>query len=205
MRKTFFALTCFALAALAANAQEDYRNSVTVSATGAFQQDSNGKGVKQSSQDAPGVLFNYRYFFTPHQGVEVNYGFTRFDQSFAPTTSTLLTSGSLITANTHEANASYVFRLPFGHRISPFASAGVGALVFSPNNSFTLNNVSASTYATPDFVYSVGGDLALSRRISLRLGYRGHVFNAPDFGISALSTGSVAHMAEPFGGLSFHF
>jgi opacity protein-like surface antigen len=205
MRKTVLALTCFALAAVAANAQEDFRNTAIVSAIGAYQQDTNGNGIKQSAPEATGVLFTYQYFFTAHQGVEVNYGFSRLDETFSPTTSTALSGKTGVTSNTHEANASYVFRLPFGHRLTPFVSAGVGALVFSPTTSFSVNGVSGSTLATPDFVYSAGADLALSRRVSLRLGYRGHVFEAPDFGVSSLYTGSVAHMAEPFGGLSFHF
>ena len=62
-----------------------------------------------------------------------------------------------------------------------------------------------NTYVTPDFVYSAGADFAVSQRVSLRLGYRGHVFEAPAFGIDAIKTGLVAHLAEPFVGLSFHF
>jgi hypothetical protein len=84
-------------------------------------------------------------------------------------------------------------------------SAGTGALLFTPVNSFSVGGVSSSTFATPDFVYSAGADVPLSRRISFRFGYRGHVFQAPDFGVTGISTGSVAHMAEPFGGFSFHF
>ncbi len=198
MRKTLLALTCFALAATAASAQEDNRNSVTVSAFGAYQQDANGNGIQQSAPQAPGVLFTYRYFFTAHQGLEVNYGFTRLDETFSTLTSP-------ITSNTHEANAAYVLRLPSTHLLSPFVSAGVGALVFSPTSAFTVNSVNGSSFATPDFVYSAGADLALSHRVSLRFGYRGHVFEAPDYGISSIATNAVTHMAEPFAGLSFHF
>jgi opacity protein-like surface antigen len=185
-------------------AQEGYKNEATVSATGVFQQTANGNGVQQSANDAAGVLFSYRYFFTDHQGVEVNYGFTRFDQEFNAPGSSAANFG--LSANTSEGTASYIYK--FGvirHRVAPFVSAGTGALVFAPQNSFTAANGSSHTFATPDFVYSAGADLAVSRRVSLRLGYRGHVFNAPDFGIARLNTGSVTHMAEPFAGLSFHF
>jgi opacity protein-like surface antigen len=85
-----------------------------------------------------------------------------------------------------------------------FVSAGTGALVFLPN-AFTFGGTNGTTFATPDFVYSAGADLAVSRRVSLRLGYRGHVFEAPDFGVPGIRTNSVTHMAEPFAGLSFHF
>jgi opacity protein-like surface antigen len=184
--------------------QEGYKNEATVSATGAFQKTANGNGVQQSGNDAAGVLFSYRYFFTDHQGVEVNYGFTRFDQEFNAPGISATNFG--VSANTSEATASYIYK--FGvirHRLNPFVSAGTGALVFAPQNSFTVGNASSQTFATPDFVYSAGADLAVSRRVSLRLGYRGHVFSAPDFGIAGLNTASVTHIAEPFAGLSFHF
>jgi opacity protein-like surface antigen len=184
---------------------ESNRNDITVSALGVFQQNTNGNGIQQTGENTAGVLFSYRYFFTPHQGVEANYGFSRYNQQFNSLTSTAFTGTQSLSSNTNEANLSYVYRFGIGHHLTPFVSAGTGALVFSPSNSFTFNNQGAGTFATADFVYSAGADLALSRRVSLRLGYRGHVFQAPDFGIANISTGSVTHMAEPFGGLSFHF
>ncbi len=194
-------LLSLGLLAGAACAQEGTnKQDVTVSALGSFQQGTTGNGINQTATNSPGVLFSYRYFFTSHQGVELNYGFTRFDQNFAPfgTTSTLTPLG--VTSNTNEATASYVYRFGVRHRLTPFVSAGTGALLFVPNGFAT-----GSTFATPDFVYGAGADIAFSHKVSLRLGYRGHVFEAPDFGVAGLNTGSVTHMAEPFGGLSFHF
>ena len=191
------------LLASASYAQEGYKNEATVSALGSFQQTTNGNGIQQSANNAAGVLFSYRYFFTDHQGVEVNYGFSRFDQQFSLPGASLTTLA--VPANTNEATASYIYKFGTRHRLTPFVSAGTGAFVFAPQSSFSVNGASSSRCATPDFVYSAGADIAVSRRLSLRLGYRGHVFQAPDFGIAGLSTGSVAHLAEPFGGLSFHF
>ena len=193
-------LLSFALLTCAAYAQEGYKNEATVSATGSFQQTTNGNGIQQSANNGAGVLLSYRYFFTNHQGVELNYGFSRFDQQFSSTGISLA-----VPANTNEATASYIYKFGSHYRLTPFVSAGTGALVFSPQNSFSVNNVGSSRFATPDFVYSAGADIAVSRRVSVRLGYRGHVFQAPDFGIAGLNTGSVTHLAEPFGGLSFHF
>ena len=183
--------------------QEGYKNEATVSATGSFQQTTNGNGIQQSANNAAGALFSYRYFFTDHQGIELNYGFTRFDQQFSLPGTSLATLA--VPAHTNEATASYLYKFGSRHRVTPFVSAGTGAFVFVPQNSFSVNNASGSRFATPDFVYSAGADIAVTRRVSLRLGYRGHVFQAPDFGIAGLSTGSVAHLAQPFGGLSFHF
>ena len=190
-----------------AYAQEGNRSDVTVSAFGVFQQATNGNGINQGATNSPGVLFTYRYFFTPHQGLELNYGYSRFDQQFnSLVPSTTLTGTLGVPASLNEATASYVYRFGnIGRRLTPFVSAGTGALLFTPNSSFSFNSVNSNTFVTPDFVYSAGADIAVSKRVSLRLGYRGHVFQAPDFGVASLNTGSIAHMAEPFGGLSFHF
>ncbi|MBV9037625.1 MAG: outer membrane beta-barrel protein [Acidobacteriaceae bacterium] len=201
--RLFVGVLSLGLLAGASYAQEGYKNEATVSALGSFQQTTNGNGIQQSANNAAGVLFSYRYFFTNHQGVELNYGFSRFDQQFSSPGTSLGTLA--VPANTNEATASYIYKFGSRHRFTPFVSAGTGAFLFVPQNSFSVNNVSSSRFATPDFVYSAGADIAVSRRVSLRLGYRGHVFQAPDFGIAGLSTGSVAHLAEPFGGLSFHF
>jgi opacity protein-like surface antigen len=186
-----------------AQAQEGSRSDVTVSAFGSFEQGTNGNGVNQSATDSAGVLATYRYFFTGHQGVEVDYGFSRFNQQYSFLTGTTLTSLG-VPANTNEATASYIYRHPLGHRLTGFVSAGTGALLFLPDT-FAFGGTSGTTFVTPDFVYSAGADIPFSKRISLRLGYRGHVFEAPDFGVPGIRTNSVTHMAEPFGGISFHF
>ena len=196
-------LLSLGLLGTAAYAQEGYRNEATVSALGSFQQATNGNGIRQSAEDSAGVLFSYRYFFTNHQGVELNYGFSRFDQQFTFGSST--PTSLAVPSNTNEATASYIYKFSVGHRLTPFVSAGTGAFVFVPTNSFAVNNTNSSSFATPDFVYSAGADLAINKRLSLRLGYRGHLLQAPDFNISGLNTGSVAHIAQPFGGLTIHF
>lgn len=186
-----------------AQAQEGNRQDITVSAFGSFEQSTSGNGVNQSSTDSAGVLATYRYFFTDHQGVELDYGFSRFNQQYsAPNATTPFSFG--VPADTNEATASYVYRHSLGHRLTGFATAGTGALLFVPDT-FSLGGTNGTTFVTPDFVYSAGADIAVSRRVSLRLGYRGHVFEAPDFGVAGIRTNSVTHMAEPFGGLSFHF
>jgi opacity protein-like surface antigen len=204
MKYSFLAgLMSLGLLVTGARAQESNHNDITVSAFGAFQQSSSGNGVNQSATNSAGVLATYRYFFTDHQGIEVDYGFSRFNQTYSsPTAATPFSFG--VPADMSEATASYVYRHPIGHRLTPFVSAGTGALLFLPD-SFSSGGVSGSTFVTPDFVYSAGADLAVSRRVSLRLGYRGHVFEAPDFRVASIRTNSVTHLAEPFAGLSFHF
>jgi hypothetical protein len=197
-----------------AQAQEASHNDVTVSATGIFQKSTTGNGITQTASQEPGLLATYRYFFTDHQGLEFDYGFTQFNQQYTGANPSSpfslgglgLTGTSLsVPADTHEATFSYVYRLAARHRLSPFVSAGTGIWVFSPQSSASFGTASGNTFVTPDFVYSGGADYAFSRKISFRMGYRGHVLQAPGFGIGAIKTGSVTYLSEPFGGLSIHF
>lgn len=210
----FAGVVSLGLLASGAQAQEGSHNDVTVSATGIFQKSTTGNGVTQTATQEPGILATYRYFFTDHQGLEFDYGFTQFNQQYTGAsgasplslTSLGLTGTSLsVPTDTHEATMSYVYRFGARHRLSPFVSAGTGLWVFSPQSFASFGTAKGDTFVTPDFVYSGGADFAFSRKVSVRLGYRGHVFQAPGFGIGAIKTGSVAYLSEPFAGLSFHF
>ncbi|MBV8551789.1 MAG: outer membrane beta-barrel protein [Acidobacteriaceae bacterium] len=195
-----------------AQAQEGYNNEITVSAFGSFQKGVTGNGVDQTAEHQPGVLATYRYYFRNNQALEFDYGFSRYNQQFTGAGSTPLNLTSLglsgtslaVPTDTHEGTLSYVYRFGTIHHLRPFVSAGGGVLVFSPSAG-AFGTGSSTTFVTPDFVYSAGADVPVTRRVSLRLGYRGHVFQAPGFGIAEIKTGSVTHMAEPFAGLSFHF
>lgn len=99
---------------------------------------------------------------------------------------------------------SYVYRFGVFHRVRPFVTAGTGVLVFSPQSA-SFGSGSGNTYVAPDFVYSAGVDLPVNHRIGLRLGYRGHLFEAPGFGVAQLKTGSITTLSEPFAGVSYHW
>ncbi len=193
-------LVCLAATGLSLQAQEGGQNEFSVSALGSFQRSSTGNGITQSADATPGVLFSYRYFFNAHHGLEMDYGYRRYDQQFSAATRNFV-----VPADTHEATMSYVFRFASGHRLKPFLNAGIGALVFAPTQLTSNSIVGTSTLATADFTYGGGAEMALSPELNLRFGYRGHFFEAPDMGLATLYSGSRTHMAEPFVGLSFRF
>src|SRR4051794_12887733 len=193
-------LVCLGVSGLSLQAQEGGQNEFSVSGLGSFQRSSSGNGINQSANGTPGVLFSYRYFFNAHHGLEMDYGFRRYDQQFSAPARNFV-----IPADTHEGTMSYVFRFASGHRLKPFLNAGIGALVFAPTQLAGNSIVGTSTLATADFVYGGGAEVAISRQLNLRFGYRGHFFEAPDMGLATLYTGSRTHMAEPFAGLTFRF
>jgi outer membrane immunogenic protein len=172
------------------------KQDVAVQAFGSFVTGTTQDGVHNSATNSGGVLASYRYFFSRHHGVEANYGYALNTQRYS-------TGGGLIDGvgtYSHEVSGAYVFRMPFP-RVTPFALAGAGALIFDPNN-FT----GASTQTRAAFVYGAGADLNLSSHIFMRAEYRGFVYNSPTYDLPALAgLGRAAHRAEPSIGFGYRF
>jgi len=194
--KSFAALLAAAgLLALPAFSQESIgRQEASVQAFGSFVKSTTDNGVQQNATNSGGILGSYRFFFSGHQGVELNYGYALNTQNYA------LAAGTTgLNAYSHEATAAYVLRFP-ARRFTPFVLAGAGALVFDPNNV-----PSASTQARAAFLYGGGADFHITNRIFFRAGYRGLVYNSPNFDVPALNVDRLTHRAEPFGGIGYRF
>lgn len=215
MYKKIVPVALFASAALTqfpALAQEEgtpYHSDVSVQALGSFVKSTTQNGVDQGASNSGGVLASYRYFFDKHNGVEVNYGYQRSTQSYG------LTNGSLgIGTDSHEISADYVFRFP-GRRITPFALAGAGALVFDPVNTsqsvlagFLPSGASgnASVQSRAAFIYGGGADIRLTSHLFMRAEYRGFVYNSPTYDFPGLSgLDRTTHRAEPSVGFGYTF
>jgi outer membrane immunogenic protein len=178
---------------------QDSKSDLAVSATGILSKSSSGNATLLDPTKSAGFLGSYRYSFTPHSAVELNYGYTRNSQLFTNSTTT-----SRVENNMHEWTAAYVYK--FGsERLQPFVLAGTGALIFSPRNSAANQVAGASTQAKPVFLYGGGLDFKLMKNVALRGQYRGLVYGAPDFGLTTLTTSSKGHIAEPTLGIVFRF
>jgi len=172
-----------------------YKNEASVQAFGSFVSSTNTNGVNQSATNSGGVLASYRYFFTQHQGVEANYGYALNTQNYG------LGTGAIgVKTYSHEVSGDYVFRMPMKHW-SPFVLAGVGALVFDPNNF-----AGGSSQGRASFVYGAGADFNLSSHIFMRAEYRGFVYDSPTYSIPGLSgLDRITHRAEPSIGFGYRF
>jgi len=183
------------LSAVPVMAQELGRSEVSVQAFGSFVKSTTQDGITQGATNSGGVLANYRFFFTPGNGVEVNYGYSLNTQTYG------LPAGPLgVRADQHEVTAAYVYR----HRMrsfTPFVEAGVGGLVFNPTDA-----PGASTQARAAFVYGAGADFNITHRIFARAEYRGLVYNSPTFDFApAVGADRVTHRAEPSIGFGYRF
>jgi outer membrane immunogenic protein len=184
--------SALALPAFGQNSVE-YPSDVAVQAFGSFVKQSTDNGVQYNATNSGGVLASYRYYFTRHQGVEVNYGYALNTQQYA-----FGGASSSLKTYSHEATAAYVWRLPL-NRITPFASAGVGSLVFD------AKDLPGDPLARPVFTYGAGADFNLGSRWFLRAQYRGLVYNSPVLGNLPISAEILSHRAEPSAGFGFRF
>lgn len=184
-----------ALAVAPAFAQEAGRSEASVQAFGSFVKSTTDNGIRQSATDSGGVLASYRFLFSEHHGVELNYGYSLNTQTLG------FASGPLgVKSNQHEVSAAYVYRHPLG-RVTPFVESGIGALVFAPKDAPEI-----STQTRAAFVYGGGADFSITKRLFLRAQYRGLVYNSPTFDlIQAVGTDRVTHRAEPSVGFGYRF
>jgi len=206
MRRTIFRRTILPgsivfLLALAATAQEN-RSEISVQGTGLFTSGSSGNGTAYSTTDTAGGLAAYRYRLNRWISAEGVYGYDVNSQKYG--------SGSgafRIQSGMHQATGGLVLKLPSraSSRLSPYVLAGGGALIFEPTGNLSNTVAGAQTQAKGVFVYGLGVNYAIRKRISLRAEYRGLVYGTPDFGFSAFNTGSITHTAQPSVGLAFRF
>jgi opacity protein-like surface antigen len=190
------AAACLSLPAFSQQEENpQYKSEASVQAIGSFVKSTVNNGVEQKATDGGGVLASYRFFFNNNHGVEVNYGHSLSTQSYG------LTGGPLgVNSHSHEVTAAYVFRYPM-KKVTPFALAGVGGLVFDPKDA-----PGANMQARAAFVYGGGADVKITPRIFLRAEYRGLIYNSPTFDLTPLSgLDRVTHRAEPSIGFGYRF
>lgn len=195
------ALLFCASAAMARESESGGRNEVSVQGTGFFTKDSQGNGLTQHSTDTGGFLLSYRYHFNRWLAADASYGYARNTQE------NFNSGGALdVQANVHQATGALVVTVPRRvFRLNPYLLAGAGALVFDPTGNSGGFVAGASRQAKAAFVYGGGIDYDLTRRLALRVEYRGFVYDRPDLGLAALHSGSTAHTAQPSAGIVFHF
>jgi len=184
-----------AMSPVFAQEESNHTQEITVQGMGTFVKNSTNNGLQQSATNAGGVLASYRFFFNTHNGVEANYGFSSDTQRYGP-------SGTLagIDTRSHELSAAYVFRFPL-KRVTPFALAGAGGLIFDPKDV-----TGANTQTRAAFVYGGGADFNASKRVFVRAEYRGFVYNSPTYDIPGLNGADrITHRAEPSFGFGYRF
>src|ERR1700719_3918735 len=171
------------------------KNEVSVQAFGSFVKSTTNNGIENTATNSGGVLGSYRYFFSAHNGVEANYGYSLNTQSYSSTNGVLG-----VKSYSHEISAAYVFRMPM-RKFTPFVLAGAGGLIFDPKDF-----AGASSQARAAFVYGGGADFDLTHHIFVRAEYRGFVYNSPTYDLAGLAgVDRTTHRAEPSVGFGYRW
>jgi opacity protein-like surface antigen len=201
MRRTAIMLAgFFFLLPLGAIAQES-RSEISLQGTGFLTNDSSGRGNSRTTTDTGGFQIGYRYHINRWLSAEGDYGFDRNTQKYV-----FGAGDSRVQSDVHAVTGDLVVNLPLHlKRVSTYALAGGGGLMFDPTGNLGGSVPGASSQGKGAFLYGAGADYALTRHFSVRAEYRGFVYKNPDFGLRALNTDSWTHTAQPSAGIVFRF
>src|SRR5580704_11174676 len=127
MRRPLVIIAAVVTLAVGSVAQEG-RSEVSLEGSGFYTKVSSGQGTTQRSTDTGGLTLGYRYHFNRWLAAEGNYGFDRNTQEYFGGF-----GESRVQANVHAVTGDVVLKLPLPiRRISTYALAGGGGLIFDP-------------------------------------------------------------------------
>jgi hypothetical protein len=148
-----------------------------------------------ATTDSAGGLATLQFHPVSWSGVELNYGFTHYQERFGFYYANTSTPGALqqvrIPTDAHEATGAYLFhvrRIPF----QPFMAIGGGAVDFDPRNVSATNQWRGAGLAELSF------DLPVHwTHIGFRVEGRSLFYRSPNFYNSAISNRSWRATSEP--------
>ncbi len=190
------------MASAAAGVAQESRMDASASVTTVIMPQVNSNGIQVNSTKPIGFLGSYRYMVTPRSALEANYTFSqnnfKYNTNFQP--------NIRIHARQQEVSVAYVYSLNF-RRFSPFAEAGVGALLTSPLRDFQTNQFSTKRNTGIGGLFGGGVAYELSPSFDIRAEFRGFVTKTPDFRLPGdiIRTNRYTVFLSPTLGVAYHF
>jgi len=180
-----------------------------VVAVGVITTNSNGTAIVNAAptevnlnpSTTAGAVVTLRYVISPLVGLEGNYGYARYTENFTPF-GAQPTAG--VQQNASEYTLGWVVHTRKEHAgVTPFASAGLGTMVFrpTPNGGLALPEQARAVY-----YYSFGAETTvLSPHFGVRAQFRELFFLAPDFETNYLTILQHTTTFEPGFGFFLRF
>jgi opacity protein-like surface antigen len=182
-----------------APASADEKRDVALSGFAEITRNVNGNFILQKASVSGGGLFSFRQSAKPFVGYELNYGYTRF-------TDTYTFSNDTISHGMSELSAAYLIQAPTYNGIQAFGTLGVGLVIQTPSSTITASGQRPSTATSPAFVFGVGINVPnMFGKLGLRIQYRGVRTKSPDFGVLSLDTHRLRTTQEPAVGVYYRF
>jgi opacity protein-like surface antigen len=204
MRMKAAVLTAFAALAVVCTPAMAQGNHSEFSAdfTGNYQSTVSGQNVTDRPSYSGGFLVNYRLHFNDWGAVELNYSRTRYTQVYSGSTGNI-TSWSQATAQEATMAFVYSFASRLNGRLIPFAEVGTGGLFWTPIGAGSVGG--PYSQSRPVLLYGGGLNWKAFGHFSLRVGYRGLLFTAPDFNVNGQFTNARTQMKQPYAGVTYRF
>jgi hypothetical protein len=181
-----------------------------VTAVGIFNKSSTGvatvngqanTAVTLNPGNTAGAVVTLRYVVAPLIGFEVNYGYARYTDTFTPFGAQ---PNGGVQQNASEYTLGYVAHTRKEHfGVTPFASGGLGTIVFRPTPG---GGLALPEQARAAYYVSVGAETTvLSPHFGIRAQYRQVFFKAPDFETNYLTIQKQTTTYEPGFGFFLRF
>lgn len=202
MRKAIVpAVSVVFLLSFAATAQEA-RSEFSLQGAGFFASSVSGNGTAYSATESGGLISTYRYHLSHWVSAEASYGYSLDTQKYQ-----VSSEAFRIQSGIHQFTAAFVVNLPSrAHsRVTPYFLMGGGIMLFAPTGDQFNSLSNAQSQAKGAFLYGLGMNYAITKRVALRAEYRGLVYAPPNFSFGALTANAVTQTAEPSIGISFRF
>ena len=151
------------------------------------------QAIQQNTTSSFGGLFTFREHPVPFAGVEFNYAFTEFSETYAASNYTARTKTDL-----HEASAAYLFH-PHFRKLQPFIGIGGGGLDFVPTQTGSNQWRGAG-------LVELGFDIPTSNpHWGFKLQGRSLIYRAPNYGQPNLGSKTWVATNEPTFGTYYRF
>ncbi len=190
------------MASAAAGVAQESRMDASMSVTTVIMPQVNSNGIQVNATKPIGFLGSYRYMLTPRSALEANYTYSRnnfkYNTNFQP--------NIRIHTRAQELSVAYVYSLNF-RNFSPFAEAGVGAILFSPLADSGTNQFSAKRNTNLGGLFGAGVAYEVSPSFDIRAEYRGFLTKTPGFGLPGdiIKTNRYTVFMSPTLGVAYHF
>jgi hypothetical protein len=156
--------------------------------------------VKLSPGNTLGALVTLRYTKSPFVGLEFNYGYARYTQTFTPFGAQPVGG---VQQNSTEYTLGYVAHPRDIFGVHPFIAGGGGAIAFRPTPGGGLG---LPPQARGAYYYALGAEKnVFSPHFGVRVQFRQVFFTAPDFFANYLATGKRTTTFEPGVGFFLRF
>ena len=196
--QTLAAVCLFSVAGVAAQGQfyKIHNADIAGSGIGQFTTVVNQNStVTPETTDSFGGLFSIREHPVSWAGVELNYSFNKYTQTFVQTAAPAYTLRKQTEG--HEATAAYMFHPHFKH-LQPFINVGGGAIDFMPRTGQDQWRITG--------LLEAGLDIPTSNpHFGFRLQGRTLVYRTPNYNNQSLATKSWVSTEEPTFGAYYRF